>query len=83
MNNVVEISTQRNKRPRRPSKAPEKRSAELLWEIEDKLRENGFKPTVADFIKLLQIHKEFEAQRPRNIEVTWVDAPVEPQIDAA
>jgi hypothetical protein len=69
-------------RPRR-TKAPAKRIADLLWVIENKLRENGFRPTVADFIRLLQLHKEFEAQRPRNIEVTWVDTPVETHIDAA
>jgi hypothetical protein len=82
MKKAEEKRAQESKRPRRSAKAPAKRIAELLWVIEEKLRDNGFKPTVADFIRLLQLHKEFEAQQPRNIEVTWIDPPTI-QTDAA
>jgi hypothetical protein len=64
-------------------KASAKRVAELLASVEGKLTNDAFKPTVADFIRLLQIHKEFQKQKPRNIEVTWIDAPVEKPSDAA
>lgn len=72
-----------NKRSRRTSDEPAIRVAELLDEVGEKLRANEFKPTVADFIKLLQLYKEFDTREPRRLEVTWIDPPSEIQTDAA
>ena len=68
-------------RPRR--KPLNKRVADLLDAVEERLRGDALKPSVTDFIRLFQIYKEFEKQKPRRIEVTWVDPVVNPQIDAA
>jgi hypothetical protein len=57
--------------------------AELIERVETKLRDAEFKPTVTDFIRLIQIQKEFETEIPRDIEVTWIDAPFEIESDAA
>ena len=45
--------------------------------MEAKLTGRDFKPTVADYLKLLQIEKEVEEKelegKPKEITVTWVD----------
>ncbi len=45
----------------------------LLQRIEEKLEQDDFKPTVGDFVRLLQLRKELEDERPREITVTWVE----------
>jgi hypothetical protein len=42
--------------------------------IETKLDSNELKATIGDFIRLLQIEKELEVERPRDIKVTWVES---------
>jgi hypothetical protein len=71
------------KNGRRTRKEPAKRVEELLWALEQKLRADEFKPTVADFIRLLQLHKEFGSTKPRKLEVTWIDPPKPADLDAA
>ena len=44
----------------------------MLGKIEAKLVED-FKFTVADYIKLLQLHEELESDAPKKVEVTWTD----------
>jgi hypothetical protein len=44
----------------------------LLERMEEKLAEEA-KGSLADFIRLLQFQKEFEQERPREIEVRWVE----------
>jgi len=49
----------------------------MIGKMEAKLTHQEFKPTVADYLKLLQIEKEVEEKelegKPREITVTWVD----------
>ena len=45
----------------------------LLSSLEAKLLEGDFKATVGDFIRLLQVRKELEEERPRGITATWVE----------
>jgi hypothetical protein len=44
----------------------------MLGKIEQKLAAD-FKFTIGDYIRLLQLHGELEADAPKNIEVTWTD----------
>jgi len=45
----------------------------LLDMVERKLGERSFRPSVGDFVRLLQLRKELEDERPREITVTWVE----------
>jgi hypothetical protein len=45
----------------------------LLNALESKLEDAKFKPSVGDFVRLLQLRKEMEEERPREITVTWVE----------
>ncbi len=44
-----------------------------ILNIEEKLESNEVKATIGDFIRLLQLEKELEKDRPRDIRVTWVE----------
>ncbi|MBZ5724866.1 MAG: hypothetical protein LAP87_07695 [Acidobacteriia bacterium] len=48
-----------------------------IEKVKKKLTSEEFKPTVADYLKLLQVEKdlerEFEDGSPKEIEVTWVE----------
>ena len=44
--------------------------------IEDRLTAKDFKPTMGDYLKLLQIEKELEQEETKEIKVTWVEPPV-------
>lgn len=46
---------------------------EILRRVEERLKGNDFKATVGDFIRLLEIRKELEEERPREITVRWVE----------
>jgi hypothetical protein len=65
------------------SKTTAKRIGEVLKYVEGQLGEKKFKATVTDYIRLLQIYKEFEKESPKNIEVTWIEAPLMSESDAA
>jgi len=41
--------------------------------IEQKLGSSDVKATFADFIRLLQLQKELQADEPREIKVTWIN----------
>ena len=45
----------------------------MLEGIEKKLQKQDLKVTLADYIRLVQLQKELEADEPREIRVTWVD----------
>lgn len=45
----------------------------ILDSIENQLTTQEFKATISDFIRLLQLRKELEEERPREITVTWVE----------
>jgi hypothetical protein len=44
-----------------------------IAEMEKRLRGGELKPTLGDYLKLLQIGKEFEDDAPKEIRVTWVE----------
>lgn len=46
---------------------------EILKRVEERLKGNDFKATVGDFIRLLEIRKALEEERPREITVRWVE----------
>jgi len=41
--------------------------------IEDRFMANDFKPTMGDYLKLLQMEIELEQEEIREIKVTWVE----------
>jgi hypothetical protein len=41
--------------------------------MEDKLREADFKPSLADFLRLVQLEQETGEEEPKEIKVTWVE----------
>ena len=60
-----------------------KRITEVIAQVEIQLSKSEFKATVADYIRLLQIQKEYEKETPRDIEVTWVESQNENEQNAA
>mgnify|MGYP003352125360 CR=1 FL=1 len=45
----------------------------LLKKVEEKLSREDVKASLADYIRLLQLHKELDEEAPREIRVTWVE----------
>lgn len=46
----------------------------VLGEIEAKIHEDQIKPTVGDYLRLLQYREEMQdSDQPKEIKVTWVD----------
>jgi hypothetical protein len=50
-----------------------RRLDELLQKVETKIGGNEFKASVGDFVRLLQLRKEIEDVRPKEITVRWVE----------
>jgi hypothetical protein len=46
---------------------------EAVKKMEAKFAAEDFKPTIGDFLKLLQIEKELGQETPTEIKVTWVE----------
>ncbi len=47
---------------------------EVISKIEEKLRKDDAKPSVGDFIRLVQLEKELEEEeQPKEIQVSWVE----------
>ena len=46
--------------------------------IEDRFKANDFKPTMGDYLKLLQMEIDLEQEEIREIKVTWVEPSVAP-----
>ena len=44
--------------------------------IEDRFKSKDFKPTMGDYLKLLQMEIELEQEEIREIKITWVEPPV-------
>jgi hypothetical protein len=72
--------TEASKAAERPVETTDERpltKAELVGnvikDIEGKLSRNELKPTVGDFIRLVQLKKELDEEQPREIEVSWVE----------
>ena len=53
------------------------RVAELLEKIVEKIEEEmkkpGFKATTAEYLKLIQLQKEFDQDEAKEIRVTWIN----------
>jgi hypothetical protein len=47
--------------------------AKAIAAIESRLESKEFKPTIGDYLKLLQMEHEIEEDAPKEIKVTWVE----------
>jgi len=45
----------------------------LLAKVEQKITEEPIKATLAEYIRLVQLHKELDEEEPKEIRVTWVE----------
>jgi len=45
----------------------------VLERMEEKLEGDQIKPSVGDYLRLLQYREEIEAEEPKEIRVTWVE----------
>ena len=45
----------------------------VITKMEDKLKEADFKPSLADFLRLVQLENETGDEEPKEIKVTWVE----------
>ena len=43
-----------------------------MLQLETKIETSDLKPTVGEYLKLLQLEQEFEQESPKEIKVTWV-----------
>jgi hypothetical protein len=68
-----ENGTKTTPKSARKSKTKAELVSKVIQTFEKKLNSDQLKPTVGDFIRLLQLEKELEEQQPREIEVTWVE----------
>ena len=46
---------------------------QAIRQIGEKIENNELKPTVGDFIRLLQLEKELLEETPKEIKVSWVE----------
>jgi hypothetical protein len=47
--------------------------SDLIGGVEERAEAKELKPTVAEYLKLLQIEQEMEQESPKEIKVTWVE----------
>lgn len=45
----------------------------MLTKIETRMKGDQMKATLADYIRLVQLHKELDDESPKEIRVTWVE----------
>jgi hypothetical protein len=50
--------------------------ARAIKKFEDRLDQADFKPTVGDYLKLVQLEQEVEQENLKEIKVTWIDPAV-------
>ena len=53
---------------------------QVITKMEDKLKTEDVKPSVADYLKLLQMAKELGDDGPKEITVTWIE-PAKPNTE--
>ena len=58
----------------------EKILTSVITKMEAKLNTDEFKPSLADYLKLVQMEKEVGDEEPKEIKVTWVE-PVKPSTE--
>jgi len=65
------------KRAARPNSVARKKHAEvvdgLLNEVRNRVQKGELKPTLGDYIRLMQLKRELDENEPKNVEVKWVD----------
>jgi hypothetical protein len=49
--------------------------AKAIEGIESRLEEKDFKPSIGDYLKLVQMEQELEQEAPKEIKVTWIEPP--------
>jgi hypothetical protein len=54
--------------------------AAVVKKMEGKITADEFKPSLADFLRLVQLEKEIGEEEPKEIKVTWVE-PVTPSTE--
>ena len=54
--------------------------ADAITKMEKQLTADEFKPSLADFLKLVQMEREVEDKEPKEIKVTWVE-PAKPSTE--
>jgi hypothetical protein len=47
-----------------------------IQSVEERIQAKDFKPTIAEFLKLVQLSKELAQDDVKEIRVTWVEPPV-------
>ena len=47
--------------------------SEVIKKMEEKLKTEEFKPSLADYLKLVQMEKEIGEEETKEIKVTWVE----------
>ena len=52
----------------------------VIGKMESKLGEPEFKPSLGDYLRLVQLEKEIGEEAPKEITVTWVE-PVKPSTE--
>jgi len=56
------------------------RTSELLGKVitvfENRVKDPDFKPTVAEYLKLVQLEQEAEQENAKEIKVTWIEPEV-------
>ena len=52
--------------------------ASAITNMEERLKSSDFKPSLGDYLKLLQLEKEMDEGAPAEIKVTWVEPPASP-----
>jgi hypothetical protein len=55
---------------------------QLLDKVEKTFEERQAKATLGDYIRLIQLQRELEAEEPKNITVTWVDPETNPDAES-
>jgi hypothetical protein len=48
---------------------------DAITKVKAKLESPDYKPSVADFLKLLEVQQELDRAEPKEIRVTWIDPP--------
>ncbi len=71
------MATTNTRKPRTKKTTDSKlrqRISALLAAFEKQVAENQLKMSVADYIRLLQVRRELESDRPKDVIATWVDS---------
>ena len=48
--------------------------AKAISSFESRIKEKDFKPTIAEYLKLVQLEHELDQDEAKEIKVTWIDS---------